>query len=457
MGEQDGGRAAAGARRGPRRAGRARRCPGSTTTHCSPGAGGHDVAVGAEGLGREAGDEHAAPLPSTPSPLSLSGARAGCRAGRRPVDRSDDRRLPGPLDLAHHLPSRYPYTLAGVWRGALRPRTAGATRRKGAPGGFQQGPAAQARAGEARPADGPPGRRGAAGAAIQAGVGAALALILIVVGGVSGRSAASTASRSTPAADDVCAWTPQDAPVNTDLKDVGTPPTDDIPTSGTRPMTITTNQGRRSPSSWTWPAAPCAGASLAYLAARSSTTTPSATRSPPRARCAAATRAAPGRAGRRTAFSDENVPAARAVAQRVRPRRRRPRRRVPEGHGGALIANPPGTNGSQFLIFFKDFAPAEPKYPIVGTVTGRARRGRQDRQDRDRRQRQRRQGQAEDRRDHPEPDGRRAPDGGATPTPSVVPVGPGLAGPVHCAFRGGVELNSAQSPVRETAQTARNT
>jgi hypothetical protein len=29
------------------------------------GAGGHDVAVGAEGLGRKAGDEHGAPLPSS--------------------------------------------------------------------------------------------------------------------------------------------------------------------------------------------------------------------------------------------------------------------------------------------------------------------------------------------------------------------------------------------------------
>ena len=35
----------------------------------------------------------------------------------------------------------------------------------------------------------------------------------------------------------------------------------------------------------------------------------------------------------------------------------------------ALYPNPPGSNGSQFLIFFKDFAPAEPTYPIIGTVT----------------------------------------------------------------------------------------
>ena len=35
----------------------------------------------------------------------------------------------------------------------------------------------------------------------------------------------------------------------------------------------------------------------------------------------------------------------------------------------ALWSNPPGNNGSQFLIFFKDFNPATPQYPIIGSVT----------------------------------------------------------------------------------------
>ncbi|GAB3983052.1 hypothetical protein GCM10027615_67160 [Plantactinospora veratri] len=34
-----------------------------------------------------------------------------------------------------------------------------------------------------------------------------------------------------------------------------------------------------------------------------------------------------------------------------------------------MIGNPPGANGSQFLIFFKDFSPTQPSYPIVGRVT----------------------------------------------------------------------------------------
>ena len=39
----------------------------------------------------------------------------------------------------------------------------------------------------------------------------------------------------------------------------------------------------------------------------------------------------------------------------------------------ALISEPPGNNGSQFLIFFKDFTPKDQaQYPIVGSVTGGA-------------------------------------------------------------------------------------
>lgn len=35
-----------------------------------------------------------------------------------------------------------------------------------------------------------------------------------------------------------------------------------------------------------------------------------------------------------------------------------------------MISNPPGANGSQFLIFFKDFTTTDPKYPVIGKVTG---------------------------------------------------------------------------------------
>jgi peptidyl-prolyl cis-trans isomerase B (cyclophilin B) len=39
----------------------------------------------------------------------------------------------------------------------------------------------------------------------------------------------------------------------------------------------------------------------------------------------------------------------------------------------AMISDPPGNNGSQFLIFLKDYTPKEQAlYPIVGTVTAGA-------------------------------------------------------------------------------------
>jgi peptidyl-prolyl cis-trans isomerase B (cyclophilin B) len=34
-----------------------------------------------------------------------------------------------------------------------------------------------------------------------------------------------------------------------------------------------------------------------------------------------------------------------------------------------MIGTAPGANGSQFLIFFNDFTPTQPSYPIVGRVT----------------------------------------------------------------------------------------
>ena len=48
---------------------------------------------------------------------------------------------------------------------------------------------------------------------------------------------------SDAAAPDVCLWTPQKAADNANLRDVGTPATKNLPTTGTRPMTVTTNQG----------------------------------------------------------------------------------------------------------------------------------------------------------------------------------------------------------------------
>ena len=168
---------------------------------------------------------------------------------------------------------------------------------------------------------------------------------------------------------DVCAWTPQSATTNTNLKDVGTPPTKDIPTSGTEPMTITTDQGapivvepgpreravRRRRAS-------------RYLAEQEVLRQHRrATRSPPRARCAAATRAAPVSAARPTASTTRTPPAAPEPSASAGPAPATAAPLYPKGTV-ALIGNPPGTNGSQFLIFFKDSRPAD-----AGVLDRRAR------------------------------------------------------------------------------------
>jgi peptidyl-prolyl cis-trans isomerase B (cyclophilin B) len=78
---------------------------------------------------------------------------------------------------------------------------------------------------------------------VLAGIGAGLAVVLILagVGWLGGLFDGGDSDSKATA--DTCLWTPQNATTNTDLRDVGTPPAKNLPTAGTRPMTITTNQG----------------------------------------------------------------------------------------------------------------------------------------------------------------------------------------------------------------------
>ncbi|MEJ3744856.1 peptidylprolyl isomerase [Actinomycetes bacterium KLBMP 9797] len=201
---------------------------------------------------------------------------------------------------------------------------------------------------------------------IQAGVGSALALLLIVFGSVWLLGGFDSDPEDTAAAD-VCAWTSQNTGANTNLKDVGTPPTKDIPTTGTRPMTITTNQGAPITVSLDVTAAPCASTSLAYLAGNGffdntkchEITTTGAVR--------CGDPSGTGLGGPSYTFYNENVPTPPSPS----PAPSGAQTPVYPKGTVALIGNPPGSNGSQFLIFFKDYTPTEaPAYPIVGTVTG---------------------------------------------------------------------------------------
>ncbi|HEY0698010.1 MAG TPA: peptidylprolyl isomerase [Micromonospora sp.] len=201
---------------------------------------------------------------------------------------------------------------------------------------------------------------------IQAGVGSAVALLLIVLGSVW----ALGGFDSEPAKDEareVCAWTPQDAAANANLKDVGKPATTGLPTSGTRPMTVTTNQGGPITVSLDLDQAPCAAASFAHLAGKSyfDNTKCHEITAEGALRCGDPT--GTGLGGPTYSFYDENVPAAPAATPSASPAPGQPVL-YPAGTV-AMVGNPPGSNGSQFLIFFKDFSPTDPSYSIIGRVT----------------------------------------------------------------------------------------
>jgi peptidyl-prolyl cis-trans isomerase B (cyclophilin B) len=202
---------------------------------------------------------------------------------------------------------------------------------------------------------------------IQAAVGAAVVLALIVAGSAWALGAFDSAPKK-QAAEDTCLWTPQDATANTNLKDVGTPATTGLPTSGTRTMTVTTNQGGPITADLDLTAAPCGAASISFLAGKSfydntkchEITTEGALR--------CGDPSGSGIGGPSYSFYNENVPTAPEASPSASPAPAQPPA-YPKGTV-AMIGNPPGSNGSQFLIFFKDFNPAKPAYTVVGKVTG---------------------------------------------------------------------------------------
>jgi peptidyl-prolyl cis-trans isomerase B (cyclophilin B) len=202
---------------------------------------------------------------------------------------------------------------------------------------------------------------------VMAGVGAGLAVVLILAGVAwLGGMFDGDKTDDTAASGDTCAWTPQNAQTNTDLQDVGTPPTKDIPTSGTRPMTITTNQGAPIVVSLDLTKAPCSSESLTYLAGKKFYDSTECTEITTDGALRCGDPKGTGLGGPTYSIYNENAPSAPAPSASAGPASKTPL--YPKGTV-ALIGNPPGTNGSQFLLFFKDFSPADPQYSIVGTIT----------------------------------------------------------------------------------------
>ncbi|HEX5596331.1 MAG TPA: peptidylprolyl isomerase [Micromonosporaceae bacterium] len=205
---------------------------------------------------------------------------------------------------------------------------------------------------------------------IQAGVGATLVLALIVLGSI--WALGGFDSDPKPAAEPPdCVWTPQDAAVNVHLKEVGKPAETDLPTSGIRPMTISTNQGGPVTVELDLENAPCAGASLAHLAGQGffDNTTCHEITAEGALRCGDPS--GTGQGGPTYSFYRENLPALPApLPSGATPS---PSPDQPPAYPAgtvAMIGDPTGSLASQFLIFFEDFTPAEsPQYSVVGRVT----------------------------------------------------------------------------------------
>jgi peptidyl-prolyl cis-trans isomerase B (cyclophilin B) len=204
---------------------------------------------------------------------------------------------------------------------------------------------------------------------IQAAIGASLALVLIVVGAV--WLVGGFSGEEEPAAEpDTCVWTPQNASANDKLKDVGTPPTRDLPTSGTADMVVSTNQGVINVA-LDVANAPCAAASFTHLAnqgffgnteCHQLLTGDTGIHA---LRCGDPS--GTGSGGPTYTFYDENVPDAPTPDPSASASAAPEKPLYPKGTV-AMATETPGLNGSQFFIFYQDSRP-DTQYSIIGTVT----------------------------------------------------------------------------------------
>jgi peptidyl-prolyl cis-trans isomerase B (cyclophilin B) len=202
---------------------------------------------------------------------------------------------------------------------------------------------------------------------LLAGAGAGAAVLLLAVGGAWIGGAFDSSDKSTEASEDTCVWTPQSAETNSNLKEVGTPPVKNIPTSGTDTMTIKTDQGAPIEVTLDLAKATCGSEDVRFLADKKfyDNTTCHEITSYGAIRCGDPS--GTGLGGPTYSVYSENLPDVPNPSPSAGTSAATPL--YPKGTV-ALIGNPPGTNGSQFLIFFKDYSPATPEFSTLGTVTG---------------------------------------------------------------------------------------
>lgn len=175
----------------------------------------------------------------------------------------------------------------------------------------------------------------------------------------------------TPVAD-TCAWNPQDSTANADLKEVGTPTANGMPTTGTSALTIALNGGNVV-ANLDRAAAPCAAASFAFLAGKGFFNGTNCHELSHAGGVFALTCGDPsgtGNGGAAYTWFPENLPDPTAAqptaspAPSAAPSPAATTVRYPKG----TIAMTPSLSGSRFTIFYQDSTLDTAKFDIVGQV-----------------------------------------------------------------------------------------
>jgi peptidyl-prolyl cis-trans isomerase B (cyclophilin B) len=198
-------------------------------------------------------------------------------------------------------------------------------------------------------------------------VGALVAAVILLGGfvwlAVSGGSHGTSAGATAAASGASCVWKPADGS-NTALTKTGTPPTKNLPESGTRDMTMATSQGTIT-IKLDVTNAPCSAASFAYLASQKFFDNSSCHRLVTSGiyvlQCGDPS--GTGSGGPSYTYGHENLPSG------------------PAGYATGVVAmanaNDPDGNGSQFFIIYKD-TPTDPStgqsvlasnFTVIGTVS----------------------------------------------------------------------------------------
>jgi peptidyl-prolyl cis-trans isomerase B (cyclophilin B) len=198
----------------------------------------------------------------------------------------------------------------------------------------------------------------------QVGAATAIGLVLVLGAGLTMWALGVFDSKpdTTEASGEACAWTTQSAADSS--KDVGQPSTENIPSDGTRPATLTFNALAPVTATLNITDAPCSVASFTYLAGRNYFDNTKCTEITEEGALHCGDISGDGLGGPTSTYWDENIPAA------TNPSAPPSGAVAPAYPAGtiALTSPTPGSNGSQFLIFFKDFNPEKPQYPIIGSV-----------------------------------------------------------------------------------------